>query len=1013
MSAEPDSSLNSSLVGGATLFPSALRPALGVEAREQRSAIEAALFGVNHEAPLIGRYRLLERLGSGGMGTVYAAYDDRLDRKIAVKLIHTRRSGDDEVRQRTLREARVLARLSHPNVVHVYEVGELEGELFVAMEFMAGPTLRGWLDARPERSWQEVLGVMSQAGEGLAAAHAIGIVHRDFKPHNAMLGADGRVRVLDFGLAGFAACDDESLAGATIDSALGSDSSSSSVTRPGTLMGTPAYMAPEQFAGKPADARSDQFGFCVALYEALYGQRPFVGGTITQLMEAVQAGNIAAPPSGTRVPAWLRKVVLRGLSTDPARRFASMRALLDALADDPAVRRRNWGLATLTVGVFATLLWGASSSRAPELGVCEGMDAKLVGVWDDARRSAVEAAMLGSGSSFAAGTWPRVAALLDVYAQQWVTGRSEACQATARAEQSGELLDRRMACLDARLVAMRATVDVLAEADASVVEQAVELVSALPQLDRCADIEALQAEHPPPEDPALARAVAKLEDRLAAAWALTQAGKLQDALTQAEATLAEVEPLAWQPLTVRTLVLVGRLQDMLQHDDQGRAVLERAYRLALEQRMLAEAAEAAIRLLGRDVQADEARPWIIHAEALALASHDRSVQANYWRERAGFERGVGNDDEARVALDRALTMMIEQRGAEHPDVAVLLNNLGALARETEQLDEARSLFERALALEQASLGPGHPQVATTLTNLGNIALLQGKYDEAGGLHRRALDVARAAFGTDHLTTALVLGNLANLAHAEGKRDEARAYDQQVLEIRERVLGPDHPIVALALINVGADALEGGDVEAARGSFERALAIQEQTVGPTHRQTGLTLINLAALDVDSGALEQAQARSERAHALFSAISTQHPLVAEAERLLGTIAQQRGRHDEALARFESALAILEAAVGPEHPDLLGVLLSLGDARLEFGQPADALALLERALALCEQHGGFVGDRAEVEERLADALWSVDRDRAKQLAVDARAHYLEAGADAYAEAIARIDARLASKR
>ncbi|MFY0532801.1 protein kinase domain-containing protein [Nannocystis pusilla] len=341
-----------------TLLAPDLRPDVMVTPDHVRTkrTVAAALFGTDPEPLHLGRYRLLERLGAGGMGIVYAAYDARLERKLALKLLRPSRLGSAEAVARTLREARALARLSHPHVVHVYEVGELDGrEIFVAMEHLAGPTLRAWLDAEP-RPWPEVLAVFRQAGEGLAAAHAHGIVHRDFKPHNAMFGADGRVRVLDFGLAQVdgAAEAREPLAAANPDDL------PRTLTSTGALLGTPAYMAPEQLAGHKGDARSDQFSFCVALYEALYGHRPFAGETLGELADSVSSERVTPPPRSTDVPAWVRAALLRGLRADPERRWPSMTELLAALSGDPAARRRRrqrW--TAVTMGLAGVLTGGA------------------------------------------------------------------------------------------------------------------------------------------------------------------------------------------------------------------------------------------------------------------------------------------------------------------------------------------------------------------------------------------------------------------------------------------------------------------------------------------------------------------------------------------------------------------------------------------------------------------------------------------------------------------------------
>lgn len=270
-----------------------------VEQRRVASEVRSVLFGEN-ERMRIGRFVVEEPLGQGGMGVVYAAHDPDLDRRVAVKLLS--RADADGFEARLRLEAQAMARLSHPNVAVVHEVGSHEGRVFVAMELVDGVTLRAWADDHA-RSWREILDVYLQAGDGLVAAHEAGLVHRDFKPDNAMLGTDGRVRVLDFGLASSRrheeGIDDR-------DTRIARDR----LTETGTLLGTPAYMAPEQIDGGGVDTRSDQFAFCVALFEALYGVRPYSGRTVGELGEAIGAGHIAAPKRSVG-PAWLRRVLQR------------------------------------------------------------------------------------------------------------------------------------------------------------------------------------------------------------------------------------------------------------------------------------------------------------------------------------------------------------------------------------------------------------------------------------------------------------------------------------------------------------------------------------------------------------------------------------------------------------------------------------------------------------------------------------------------------------------------------
>jgi hypothetical protein len=287
----------------------------------------------------IGRFVVGGELGKGGMGVVYAAHDRELDRQVALKVMRSAAATHEE-RMRMLREGQAMARITHPNVITVYEVGVEGGHVFLAQELLDDGTLGDWLDEEP-RSQTEILDKFIAAGRGLAAAHAAGLVHRDFKPHNVLLGEDGRVRVADFGLAralGPDGADDlpaatrANMARAQLEEAV---SPMSPLTRTGAVLGTPMFMAPEQHEGKPADARSDQFAFSVALYHALYGEYPFAGQTAVALADAVLAGRMQKPPRGNRVPARLRKILLRGLSTDRERRYPSMNAMLAELATPP------------------------------------------------------------------------------------------------------------------------------------------------------------------------------------------------------------------------------------------------------------------------------------------------------------------------------------------------------------------------------------------------------------------------------------------------------------------------------------------------------------------------------------------------------------------------------------------------------------------------------------------------------------------------------------------------------
>jgi len=307
----------------------------------------------------VGRYIVVERLGAGAMGVVYAAYDPKLDRKVALKLLRRARAGGDHARRtaRLEREAQAVAKLSHPNVVGIFDVLVYEDRVVLAMEYLGGGTLRAWMEAQ-KHPWREIVRMFIEVGKGLAAAHDAGQIHRDFKPDNVLLDGNGVPKVADFGLARV-----RSTTG--VHKAVASDDEkddlpleiSPSLTRTGAITGTPAYMAPEQFLGKEVDGRTDQFAFCVALYEALYGERPFAGETILALSDSVTDGRLRPFAKGTDVPAWVRAIVLRGLRVAPADRYPAMDQLIVALANDPIARRqrRLWTGAAVVALVAAGL----------------------------------------------------------------------------------------------------------------------------------------------------------------------------------------------------------------------------------------------------------------------------------------------------------------------------------------------------------------------------------------------------------------------------------------------------------------------------------------------------------------------------------------------------------------------------------------------------------------------------------------------------------------------------------
>jgi tetratricopeptide (TPR) repeat protein/predicted Ser/Thr protein kinase len=953
---------------------------------------------------LIARFVVLSKLGAGAMGVVLAAYDPELDRKVAIKLLKTRRGPQDAARARLRREAQALAKLHHPHVVSVYDVGIHDGQVFVGMEFVKGQTLRSWMaDVERPRAWPEILGVFAQAGRGLAAAHAAGLTHRDFKPDNVMLGMDGRVRVMDFGLA---QVEDDEMSEPVLERLRQRSGERSPVglTQTGTIMGTPAYMPLEQFEARDADARSDQFSFCVALYEALYGERPFAGETLAALIEAVKADRVREATSASKVPVWLRRVVVRGLAAKPDARWPSMEALLDALADDPALRRRKWWVASIAAGLICGGVWGGSVALRSDTPACSDMQAKLDGVWDADRRAAVQTAIEATQLSYAPGTWARVEPLLDVYTRQWVQARVDACEATQRGEQSDELLDLRMACLDERLSHVHTTVDLLASADAEVVENAVDAVAGLPSLDRCADAAALMAAQPPPDDDDAQR-VAELDQRLIEVDALVKVGKYRDALTIADAVVREAARIDYAPLRARAWLAEGTLRLRLGEYEPAEATLERAYEAAVELDMDVEAASASAQLLvvlGTKLDRhDDARQWAKHAKPLARAVGTDEAWAVYRSNLGLVARQEGNYAEARACHEEALAIHERAFGPNDTSVALSLIRLGIVAKVEGNYEAALGLQTRALTIYEQVLGPEHPQVANVLNNLGVLAQVGGDFDDARDYHERALAIEQRALGLEHPDLAGTLSDLGIVAFERGDYAEARRHQERALAIVEAALGPDNFKATYALNSLGIIAEVEGKYEEARAHHERALAIKEKVLGPDHIQVALTLDNLGTLALVERNYPLARRHHERALAIYvPVLGPDHPDLAHALNNLATVAYEQGDYAAAHDGFLRSLAVLEHGLDPAHPLAAYPLTGLGRTLIADGKPADAIVHLERALAIRTSSELIPTDLAETRFVLAQALWSApadaggDRPRAIELAERARETHADNG-------------------
>jgi tetratricopeptide (TPR) repeat protein len=801
----------------------------------------------------LGRYVVVEKLGGGGMGIVYAAHDPELDRQVALKVMKPSARGGDEAdaRARLLREAQAMARLAHPNVVPVYDVGMLGDDVFVAMELVTGLTLRDWLAKEP-RGWKAIIAAFVEAGHGLEAAHAAALVHRDFKPENVLVGADGRIRVLDFGLAraehGTPASEKPlHRSGKLLLSPL---------TQTGALMGTPLYMSPEQWSDAPTDARSDQFSFCVALFEALWRKPPFAGKTIAELSHAVTHHELCPPPANSEVPARLRDAILRGLSTNAADRHPTMHALLEQLGDDPRAARRKRIVAITAVALAAAGVAGLATARfvhpTTRKDPCAGARERLSGVWDPPRRAALEAAFAATGVSYAADTRTRVERALDDYANAWVAMHDETCRATSvRHEQSERLLDLRMTCLDGHLRAMAAQVDVLAHADAGVVPHAIAAVQELPPLDDCADAARLSAATPPPSDPAARAELAKLEAQLDDARAKEHAGRVDEQDAVLVDLIARAKALGHAPFTADVLLELGSMKARLQDFRAASAMLRDAVLAAettgdrqLEAHIWSSLTYAASQAGDYAEAAADGQ----HAEALLAGSTSIERRTELDVELGTLAFFQGNNDESLRRYQRALVDREKLYGPNDYRVGVVLDDMGITLETMGKKDEALATHQRAVAIAEQTLGPDHPDVATSLNSLG--VALHGVHrdDEALATHRRALAILEKALGPDNAEVGATHSYMGTVLMDTHHLDDAVAEFTQALAIEEKALGPDHPNLAYDLLGVADGELAAGKPADALAHYERALKLRE-----TH---------------DSPPIEVAEARFSLARALVT-------------------------------------------------------------------------------------------------------------------------------------------------
>ncbi len=927
------------------------------------------------ESRRFGRYQLVRELGRGGMGVVHEAIDPELDRRVAIKRLHP--SIAAVTGPRLLREARALARLSHPNVVNVFELGSVGDEIYIAMELVEGTTMRVWL-AQRERSADEILEAYGAAGRGLAAAHLAGLVHRDFKPDNVLVASDGRIKVVDFGLVHADTLPDLPSSGP-----ISLEPDEGSLTRTGSWLGTPHYMAPEQLRGEATDARTDQFGLCVALWAALAGRRPFAGDSLIPLRENVLAGRL--DPAASKIPRSLRLVLERGLAVSPDARWPTVDALLAALERASPRRRRRkrtvWAAGVGTLGIAT----GLAMANPLAEDACASPRYQLDDVWSEAIADELFASAAGPMQASATST----RGYLSSWAGAWTEVAADTCRSQRVRGVSVALFDRRLRCLDRARTGFETIVGFLREPDG--LADAAQAVERLPPASACASAE------PPGAGPLIEGAQAREQyARLDRARILAAAGRLHEAQALAEAVIEHRLPAPSSALLAEASLQVGQIE--LEHRDYraARSSLTTAVvetirsgddhqhahaMIGLGEAMIKLNEHASARLLIRQAEArlattTEPSPWRVHLSLLRtnLSLIDGSIEdalahsreANDWATQLDYAPlavattwvGLGeilamqgDREQAASFYDRAFETYVARLGPWHPRTLMARLSQGELARDRGQLDEAeaiaRAVIEHAKA-DSVDAAGGWSLLASVQSDRNDDEQAQRSLGEA-------IDtMARTPEGSQFRMVEY-RNSLAVMLMRSGDYEQGIDEIRRVIRTREAMLGPEHPLVGSALYNLAAALAETGQHDESMEAMERVEVIERLSLPADHPNHAYRLHEMGRIAKRMGKLELAEDRFARAVALYEgrgkAVHTRKFRMSLGEVILDQVDAGAPRRDEAVAVVRRALAEFDDGPPPHPSDACRVHRATARVQWLEGDAAAAVAEARRALALAD--------------------------------------------------------------
>ncbi len=796
--------------------------------------VERVLFGRASAPPqpMLGRYVPLERLGGGGYGVVHAAWDPELRRRVALKLLRGRSAEGVQIQQeRLIREAQALSQVSHPHVVPIYDIGRLRDAdgrpgVFLVMKLVEGPQLDRWLAAH-SRSWRDICSVVVQAGRGLAAAHELGIVHRDFKPANVLVEARRRgphAMVLDFGLAfGMPAA-----ASMPPNPDPADPVAQQRLTAVGSTVGTPLYMSPEQHVDEKLDPRSDQFSLCAVLYEALFGRLPWAGLPLAEL--GACKGQPPSLPRASGVPARLGALIQRGLAPQPDQRFSSMTALLDALETVP--RRRRLRRVSTVLGLAVAVPVGASlvlNHRAEQ--DCRAR-AKVAAAAYPAAAEADLGQHFAGLASYGAPTIAWVSGELAGYRDALGTSLVDSCLATRlRGEQSPQAREWRDACLEHRAAALTAVVESLGRADAEAVVSAPSLLSGLPSIEPCRE-PVTDPDAPAPwlgEHP-------DLERRRMAADIEMLLRPTEDAAGQLQALAEEAETTGDRALLGRVQLSLGRARSSLVSHEAARQVLHQAVRTA-ETAGDHETVTRALRRLAIAYQPLDAARFETLLERVAARLEHRpidtvfaaGVSLSFAHVYALTDRRAQAGQAARAARDA----YAEALGPEHPRVAAAVLWIARHLHALSDWDGAREHYAEAARLRTASFGEDHPLVLSVLENLGLLEMAAGEHSRAVEIYQRLFTAQRERFGPEAPATLWAQAALGGATLGTGDVHTGMALVDAALAGLERSSGAGTTAHAELLYHVAHWLSDAGRAERARIVATRAVTMLEASVTDDH------------------------------------------------------------------------------------------------------------------------------------------------------------------------------------